>query len=76
MHNDIMYNSCVKAVSHRDGEVIPHIFPKSEATQEGHPAASPRRSVIVKEPPDSIEHTDQPEASEQQVKEQEDAGGC
>lgn len=63
-------------MSHLDGEVISHVFPNSEAAQDGHPAASTRRSVIVKEPPDSVQHTDQPKASEQQVKEQKDAGGC
>lgn len=64
-----------KVVSHLDGEVISHVFPNSEAAQEGHPAASTRRRVIVKEPPHSVQHTDQPKASEQQVKEQKDAGG-
>lgn len=70
-----MRNNCLEAVSHLDGEVIPHVFPKFEATQEGHPASSTGRSVIVKEPPDGVHNADQPEAREQQVKEQEDAGG-
>lgn len=63
-------------LSYLDGEVIPHVFPKSGATHEVHPAPPLRRSVIVKEPPDTVQHTDQPEASEQQVKEEDDAGGC
>lgn len=67
---------CLETVSHLDGEVIPHVIPEFEATQKRHPAASTCWGVIVKAPPDGIQHTDQPEASEQQVKEQEDAGGC
>lgn len=34
------------------------------------------RRVVVEEPPDGVEHTDEPEASEQQVEEEEDTGGC
>lgn len=64
------------ADSHLDGEVIPHAFPKFETTQGGHPAASASRSVIVDDKPDGVERADQPEASEEQVKEEEDAGGC
>lgn len=52
------------------------MFPDPETTQVGHPAASARGSVIVEEPPDGVEHAEQPEASEQQVEEQKDAGGC
>lgn len=52
------------------------MVPKFEATQVGHPAASPCWRVIVNVPPHGVQHTDQPEASEQQVKEEEDAGGC
>lgn len=52
------------------------MLPHFEAAQEGHPAASTSRGVIVKVPPDSIQHADEPQASEEQVKEQEDAGGC
>lgn len=70
-----MWRAWLKATSYLDGEVIPHVFPDPEATQVGHPAASARGSVIVVEPPDGIEHAEQPEASEQQVKEQNDAGG-
>lgn len=59
-----------------DGEVIPHVFPEPQAAQVGHPAAPPGGSVIVEEPPDGIEHAEQPEAREHQVKEAKDAGGC
>lgn len=59
----------IKVISHLDGEVVPHVFPESEATQEGYPTTSSKRGVIVKEPPDGVQHTDQPEASKQQVKE-------
>lgn len=59
-----------------DGKVVPHVFPKFEVTQEGHPSASSRRSVIVKKPPNSVQHADQPEACEKQVEEQENACGC
>lgn len=72
----ILQRTCLKAASYLDGEVIPHVFPDPEAAQVGQPAASTRGSVIVEEPPNGIQHADQPEASEQQVKEQEDAGGC
>lgn len=65
-----------KAFSYLDGKVITHVFPNFEAAQEGRPVASTCRSVIIKVPPDSIQHADQPVASEHQVKEQEDAGGC
>lgn len=51
------------------------MFPDPEATQEGHPAAPAGGGVVVVEPPDGVEHADQPEACEQQVKEQNDAGG-
>lgn len=63
------------AVPHLNGEVIPHVFPGLEATQEGNPAAAPGRGVIVDEPPDSVEHADEPEAGGEQVEEQEDARG-
>lgn len=66
----------LKAASYLDGEVIPHVFPDPEAAQVGRPAASAGGGVVVEEPPNGIEHADQPEASEQQVKEQKDAGGC
>lgn len=71
-----MQRTCLKAASHLDGEVISHVFPDPEATQVGHLAASTRGSIIVEEPPNGVQHADQPEASEQQVKEQKDAGGC
>lgn len=72
----LLQRTSLKAASYLDGEVIPHVFPDPEATQVGHPAASTRGCVIVEEPPNGIQHADQPEASEQQVKEQKDAGGC
>lgn len=70
-----LQRTCLKAASYLDGKVIPHVVPDPEAAHVGHPAASARGSVIVQEPPNGIEHADQPEASEQQVKEQKDAGG-
>lgn len=71
----VLQRSCLKAASYLDGEVIPHVFPDPEATHVAHPAASTRGSVTVEEPPNAVQHADQPEASEQQVKEQKDAGG-
>lgn len=71
----VLQRTCLKAASYLDGEVIPHVFPDPEATHVGHPAASTKGSVIVEEPPNAVQHADQPEASEQQVKEQKDAGG-
>lgn len=59
--------------SHRDGKIIPQVVPHSEATQEGHPATTAGWSVIVEEPPDAVQHTDEPVAGVQQVEEQEDA---
>lgn len=70
-----MGGSCPPAASYLDREVVPHVFPEPEATQVGHPAASTRGSVVVEEPPNGVQHADQPEASEQQVEEQKDAGG-
>lgn len=63
----------VFTLSHLDGKVVPHVVPHFESAQEGHPPAPSGGSVIVKKPPDGVEHADHPEAREQQVKVQEDA---
>lgn len=59
-----------------DGEVVPHVIPHFEATQKRHPATSACWGVIVIEPPDGVQHADQPVAGEQKEEEEEDAGGC
>lgn len=40
-----------------------------------HPATSSCRCIIVIVPPDGVQHADQPEPSEEQGEEQDDAGG-
>lgn len=64
------------STSHLDGEVIPHVVPDFDSAQVGHLTPSACGSVIVKVPPDGIEHADQPVTRKQQVDEQEDARGC
>lgn len=66
----------VLKLSHLDGKVIPHVLPYFESAQVGHPPATPGGSVIVKKPPDRVEHADHPEACKQQVKVQKDACRC
>lgn len=54
-----------KAFSHLDGEIIPHVPPQFEAKQNRRSATPACRRVEVIVPPDGVQHTDQPEASEE-----------